>query len=299
MGQDRRLARGGLGFASLMTRQRQMCKKNTRRAPNRRLEAISSGSYPVTQQNVLLDAARGLWEPFVERYLRPCWHELSIVCRQRGIPLPDAEDLFQEFLVRAMQEGRFGNRVRALLREAGEPSGFRGNLAAKYLKYRSLPVPAVRFRTFLQSVIRNLVREAARRRRREGPRLLEDQLEQIQPCIEESVSRFIDEQWLLDRLRLAAQRLKEESDAARTRGQRRLFQVLCLSAADGVSEEAMARTFGVHRTTIASSLTRSRARFVALMEELIGSENLDELRTLAARHPTALAEALRAARSGD
>jgi DNA-directed RNA polymerase specialized sigma24 family protein len=242
--------------------------------------AGSEDAFPDTQTDVLAQAAGGDWEPFLERYLRPMWREVVMACRSHGLPLSDADDLYQELLLRLIQNGRFNHEVRRVL-EAGEAGGeFCGNLVSRFLKYRELPLVAARFHTFLKRVVRNVVLEAARKARRRPQQLAHSQWEALEPLVEQSLTSSLDRIWVSDCLMAAAWRFKGESESAHTRGDRRLFDILYLSTVTEQSPGKIAVQYGVDRTTIAGLLRRARERFLVLLGRLVGTDDREELQNL-------------------
>lgn len=250
--------------------------------------------FPETHSAVLAQAAAGNWRPFLEQYLQPCWREVAIACRRRRLPLNDAADVFQELMVRLIRKSRFGAAMRHALRESGASGDFQGNLPARYLKGRDGHAPSARFRTYLKAAIRNLVTEAVRQRLRQ-PRYCESQ--EFSDLAQASTQE-IDRHWMAERLALAAGELHRDCQAARTRGQRRLFDVLYRSIVDELPTAKIAEEFQVDRTTVAALLTQARERFVTLLKNATGIEDLDELRRSVAAVPDAMSQAMRSARAG-
>ena len=81
--------------------------------------------FPETDSDILRQAAAGIWEPFFDGYLAPCWQETVTACRARRIPLSDADDLFQELMVRLLRDGRFQRSVRSAWKnDHPDPTGF-------------------------------------------------------------------------------------------------------------------------------------------------------------------------------
>ena len=72
---------------------------------------LGTAAFPETQASVLLEAASGEWGRFLNEYLRPCWCQIIASCRARRLPLTDADDLFQELVLRLIKEGSFRDRV--------------------------------------------------------------------------------------------------------------------------------------------------------------------------------------------
>jgi len=65
-----------------------------------------------------------------------------------------------------------------------------------------------------------------------------------------------------------------------------------------LSNDEIARLYELKRTTVAGLLTRARARFVTILRETTGVDDVSELKEMVSRIPGALKEALIAARSG-
>ncbi len=256
-----------------------MAKKTARSVRSGRA-AETGGAFPETQTEVLAQAAEGNWDLFLERYLQPCWREVVITCRSRQIPLSDAEDLYQELMLRLLRDAKFNRETQTLLAQQDQDPGFRGNLPGRYLKYRELPVRSARFRTYLKSVILNLVREATRKRQRHQ-KLLDDQAwRALEPWVEDSVTRSLDRRWLADCIMEAAWRLRVASDKANTPGRRRLFEILYLSTVQGQSCSEIGRKYGVSRTTISGLLSEARGRFAVLLGGITGIMQMGELKEL-------------------
>lgn len=269
-----------------------MAKKSKRSGPDAATTGNSIDGFPETRTDVLADAAAGEWGPFLEEYLRPCFKEVVIACRSRGMPLSDSDDLYQELMVRLLRDGSFGKEVRDVLAQEDEDPSFHGNLPARYLKSRTLPLRSARFRSYLKQTIRNLVTDALRKgRRRPGPLPLYE-LRDVEPWIDQSISRSLEGRWAAQSLAKAARQLRDESARARTAGRRRLFEILYFSAVRGYSAERIAQHFGVHRSTIADLLTKSRTRLVVLLEEITGITESSELKELLAGHVDELRIAL-------
>ena len=250
--------------------------------------------FPETRTEILEEAAQGNWTPFLDAYLRPCWREVVIACRSRHIPLPDADDLYQELMVRLIRDAGFNRRVLDALAEAERDSPFRGNLPGRYLEYRKLAFRSARFRTYLKRVIHNLVLEAVRRQRRQPKRLSDESLQGFEPWMERSISHLLDRQWTADCLKEAVSQLRAECDQASTRGQRRLFKVLYLATIEGRSAGEIAEQCGVHRTTIAELLGRARKRLIELLSQVTGIKDPAELTDLLSASAEDLNSALRA-----
>lgn len=251
------------------------------------------GDFPDTRTEILAGAATGKWGPFFREYLRPCWRELVVACRSRKIPLPDADDLYQELVLRLLRDAGFNRETRRLLARQEQDPDYRGNLPGRYLKYRELPVRSARFRTYLKRVIQNLVLEHLRRAQKRPQQLDDRHWKAVEPWIEQSVTRSLGRRWLADCLAEAGWRLRSESAAARTRGRRRLFEILYLSTVEGLSPGKIARKYGLDRTTISALLRQSRGRFVALLGKIAGISQPAELKDLLADCVEELNQALR------
>jgi DNA-directed RNA polymerase specialized sigma24 family protein len=205
-----------------------------------------------------------------------------IACRSRGIQLPDAEDLYQELILRLLRDSRFSRPFRDLLARENQDPDLRANPVSRYLKARDLPMRSGRFRAFLKGVIRNLLLEGMRKGRRQPRCLTDHDLEDVQPWMEQSISRLLDRQWLARCLTEAAWQLRRESESAPTRAQRRLFEILYLSTAESRSQDEIAERYGVHRTVVSRLLGEARRRFVSFLQGIAGISDQGELRVLLA-----------------
>lgn len=253
---------------------------------------VGDDPFPDTRTEILEEAAAGNWRPFLEEYLRPCWREVVIACHTRRLPIPDAEDLYQELMVRIIREAPFGRGVQHILAEQQLDPHVRANLPGRYLMYRKLPLESARFRTYLKRTIQNVLLETMRKQKRRPEQLDSDDWKVLEPWIEQSISASLDRRWMSTCLTEAALRLRSESVSARTRGRRRLFDVLYLSTVEGLPAEKIAGHYGIHRTTIADLLTRARDRLVELMHEVTGIAEPSELKELMAANVSELKEAL-------
>jgi DNA-directed RNA polymerase specialized sigma24 family protein len=250
--------------------------------------------FPETETGLLQEAAAGRWATLIDLYLRPCWREVIIECRTRRIPLADSEDLFQELVLRLMQQGRLNSSPGAKSGTAAKQR-YSGNVAAKYLIYRELSAESARFRTVIKSVIRNLILEHLRRKRR-GPRQADAQeLAQLGGWIDQTISSSVDRHWVAQSLREAAERLKRECDASKTRGSKRLFTVLARSVVEREPAAAIAAALKLDRTTVSELLSRARERFVQILEQVAGVEDYVDLKRLVATVPEMYIEAVRLA----
>ncbi len=135
-----------------------------------------SDGFSETQTQVLAKAAAGNWGPFFDQYLRPCWREVVIACRSRQIPLPDADDLYQELMLRLLRDAGFTRRIRRVLSQENQDPDFRGNLPARYLKHRELSLRSAQFRTYLSGITRNPHTLASHRASRGNPDALRSHL---------------------------------------------------------------------------------------------------------------------------
>ena len=253
------------------------------------VKLLTEQGFPATQTAILKEAAAGNWGRFLEEYLRPCWREITISCRSHGIPLTEADDLFQELIVRLLREGRL-NRVREPRKKRREV--FRANIPAKYLKYRDLSLRTARFRTVLKSVIRNLLLESLRGRRKFPKTIGTFDGAAFEPVVSESVALHVDRQWVGESLFEAARRLAAESAAATTRGKKRMFGIFFQATVQGKSSALIAKKYGVDRTTIADLLSQARTRFTQILREVSGRDDLNQIEKAVIKHPELMIEAL-------
>jgi DNA-directed RNA polymerase specialized sigma24 family protein len=241
--------------------------------------------FPETETLVLREAAAGRWDTFLQAYLRPCWREVAARCAEHGISVPDAEDLFQELMLRLVRTSGFSSKVDEELDRLGEPSSFRANLPGRYLKYREiantggLPLRSSRFRAYLKGVVQNLVLEWLRQRRREPKSVDESFAGSDEPWIEGSISSGMDRAWRVQCLHAALVALRAECQQARTKGNRRLYNLLYYHLVEGQSADAIASRLGLDRTTVSSLLKRARIRFADLVASAAGTTDPDELRS--------------------
>ena len=255
-----------------------------------RAEPRGAAEFPDTRTSLLEQAAAGEWEPFLQQYLAPCWREITICCRQQKIPLADADDLFQELIVRVIREGQlrsipdqFGQRAKAPVS--------RSNIPGRFLQYREAAMQSARFRTVLKAVIGNLILESLRGRARQPQSLTGDVVDPA-PRVDESVSDSVERHWMGECLEAAALRLQDESRTARTKGARRLFDVFYRSTVRNDSPGLISTDFGVDRSTIAGLLTRARGRFIDLVREVSGVDDVHELKSIIERMPDRLVSSL-------
>jgi len=244
--------------------------------------------FPETRTDVLQQAAQGDWEPFFNAYLKPCWREVVFACRARGLPLEDANELFQDLCLRLMREGRFRAASEAAAHVAAD---YRGNLPARYLQSRKVSVASARFRTCLKGVLQHVVLEALRKRRRRERPLPQD----VEPFVEQSVTRSLKRAWVQHCLIAAAPLLKHSCETARTRGQRRLFDILYRTAVLGESPGRIAVELGIDRTTASCLLTQAQRKLLALLHQVSRVRDQTELKELLAGSGAPLAQALREA----
>lgn len=275
-------------------------------APKRRsMEPLgfhADQDFPDTQSDVLGEAARGHWDRFLDVYLAPCWREVEIECRRRGVSLADAPDLFQELMLRLLRDGEFKQTFKDFPpppggKDRAEEGPGRANLPGRYLLYRQLrPDQAARFRTFLKRVIRNILLENQRRIRR-LPRSLGAvaETEGLEPWVDDSVGESVERWWVGQCMAEAARRLAEEANQARTRGEKRLFEILRRAVVDGASPTTLATTMDLDRSTVSELLGRARHRFLAHLQAVSGIEDLAELKTRMAAAPETLLDAMTAA----
>jgi DNA-directed RNA polymerase specialized sigma24 family protein len=248
--------------------------------------ATRGAAFPDTQTSVLAQAAGGDWEPFFREYLAPCWREIAIACRGR-IPVGDIPDLFQELTLRLLKMGES--------RPEGEAAPIRGNIPHRYLARKQLGIPSAKFRTYLKQVIGNLIREQSRANRRQAK---SQDPAALEPAVEDSISKAVDRHWVAACLFDAAARFHGECAAARTKARQRQFDLLYEATVRGATPADLARTLGLHRTTVTAELGEARERFVARLAKLSGIADRDELKRLVAADPEQLFDALKRARTG-
>lgn len=258
-------------------------------------EGVAAEGFPETQTGILALAAEGQWEPFLRTYVHPCWKEVVMACRAKGVSFDHTDDLFQELMLRLMRRSPFGPQARRELVDDKQFQEFRGNLPAKYLLARRSPMKSAKFRTYLKRTIGNLVLEIVRQNRRQLKTVSQQTpAELLEPWVEESVSQLIDRQWFIEGLEEACRALQAESEAARTKGRQRMFDVLYLTTVNGWSAERIAQQFQVHRSTIAGLLREVRVRLLALLRTTLDVKdgktleamilgNLGELRSVLLR----------------
>ncbi|MCR4412525.1 MAG: sigma-70 family RNA polymerase sigma factor, partial [Thermoguttaceae bacterium] len=280
-----------------------MCEKKQGDEPPAELGALhnpqdTGDEFPETETLVLREAAAGRWDTFLRAYLRPCWREVVSRCAEHGIAMPDAEDLFQELMLRLVRTSGFCSKVDEELARLGEPSNFRANLPGRYLKYREiantagLPLRSTRFRAYLKGVVQNLVLELIRQRRRDPKSVDETFAGPDEPWIEGSVSSGMERAWRVRCFLAALVALRAECAQARTKANRRLYNLLYHHVVEGHSASAIADRLGLDRTTVSSLLKRARHRFADLVTLAAGTTDPDELRTLLVGYGDDLAIAL-------
>lgn len=254
--------------------------------------------FPETQTGILRDAAQGAWSDFFRQYLHPCWREIEFACRKRGIPVSQTDDLFQELMVRLLRDGRFNTEFRSKQETGRSATTFRGNLPAKYLKYRELPMKSARFRTFLKRVIQNLILESIRSRNRQPRSLDSTQGDNIPESrwIGDSISYTLERRWVVQCLDEAAFQFNLACRRAMTKGRKRLFDVLYLSAVEARPHGEIARTLGLDRTTVTELVQLARLEYVKTLRVVTGVRDIAELRKLLRNAGEALSDALVRAR---
>lgn len=241
--------------------------------------------FPDTQSQILADAAAGNWNEFLAAYLRPCWREVAIHCRMHGFSDADAEDMLQELLARLVTPRTGG--------KPAQPPGAQ-NIPARFLAQRQTGIITAQFHTWLKAIIKNVVQEFGRSRRRRRSVSLDQIAPEELSILESSVTALLDRHWLKETLCRAARELNRESQSARTKGARRLFAVFVRTSLLRESPSDIARDYGVDRTTISDLVARSRARFVELACLATRIEDPSELRAQIERTPVVLLESLRA-----
>ncbi|MFO0803081.1 MAG: hypothetical protein U0791_08180 [Gemmataceae bacterium] len=197
------------------------------------------------------------------RFFASTWprvgREIAIACRGR-IPVGDIPDLFQELTLRLLKAGES--------RPEGEAAPIRGNIPHRYLARKRLGVPSAKFRTYLKQVIGNLIREQSRANRRQAKP--QDPVA-LEPAVEDSISKAVDRHWVAACLVDAAQRFHGECATARTKARQRQFELLYEATVRGATPADLARTLGLHRTTVTAELADARERFVAWLAKLPAS----------------------------
>jgi DNA-directed RNA polymerase specialized sigma24 family protein len=248
---------------------------------------------PETQTNVLARAAAGDWTEFLGQYLQPCWREVVLACRAKNIPLDDAEDLFQELLLRLV-------RVSGGSRRTGDVGNVpQANLPGRYLASRNQPLGSARFRTYLKATIRNLIREAARKSRRSPANVSPTDWQLHEPYVVDTVTQWIERQWLHDAAHEAARRFRAECRAARTRGKRRLFELLYLVRVRECSPDALAKAFGLDASTVSALLRQAQGRFGQWLQQTTGIQDDAELLRLLSGQSQLLRDSLAQAHAPD
>jgi DNA-directed RNA polymerase specialized sigma24 family protein len=255
--------------------------------------------FPPTQTTVLAEAAAGNWDRFFAIYLRPCWAEVVRACRQRGLSLGESEELFQELSLRLMREAKARRSRLAGPAHRRSEVEIRGNLPRRYLEHRRLFETTARFRTYLKSVIEHLVLERLRERRRLPQPTTSIERKAVDPAVAEIVSASVDRPWLLGCCDDAVRRLRQESETAATRGRRRLFGVLHGTLVERKTSRQLAAELAIDRTTVSQLLAQGRRRFIELLGESTGIDDVGELKQLLAAAADVLAEALADAGEGD
>lgn len=248
-----------------------------------------SAFWPETKTEVLQRASAGDWSAFLRHYLQPCCREISSRLRYRGRAPLDAEDLFQELIVRLMRPSSFSAKLQEIFAKHGLSRVGPSTLPQRYLQFRELPLQSMRFRQFLKGTIRNVTREALRRRDLHHASGVE--IEAVEPWIEESISTSLDRRWMIDCLSEAAEQLRRESNAARTAGPRSYFRVLYLAFVHGKSTQEIADSMGRHRAVAGRRWREARTRYIELLHEYSGIEDETELREMLRGVPGALREA--------
>lgn len=169
------------------------------------------------------------------------------------------------------------------------------NVPARFLGQRQQGAVTVQFHTWLKAIIRNVVYEFVRsRKRRRAAPLWEIAPEELMK-LESSLTAILDRQWLKDTLFRAACELQRESATARTKGARRLFALLVRTSILREPAQDIATSLGVDRTTVSGLIARSRARFVELACQAARIDDSSELRAQIERAPEVLVEAIRGA----
>lgn len=183
-------------------------------------------------------------EVLLERY----WKPIYAYVRRSGWPRADAEDLTQEFIARMLK-----------IEFWKHPSPERG-----------------RFRSFLQTCLKNFLADEVERRRtlkRGGGRILSMNFEaaeaEIPASSDSPPETAFDRQWAHAILERAFKRLEEE---CRTSNRLHLFEALREStrltpSGQRASYSQLAQKFGVTETQLTNYLHRARTRLSELLKE--------------------------------
>lgn len=242
--------------------------------------------FPTTQSKVLLAAAQGDFQAFCEYYLRPCWREVVLICRQKGLSIADPDDVYQELMLRLLDDGAFGAKAQ---REDSALRSVRANIPARYLLYRGAHPGTAKFRTYLKRVIENLVLESLRREGRHRRRRVE--LDLVSPVVEQSLSETYDPRWSDQCVAEAIGLLAKESREATTKGVRRWFKMLRFALADGLSIDQIAQRFDIERSVASRQLAEAKQRLLLHMRRLTGIQDEARIRAVMRRSMRAVQRA--------
>ena len=192
-------------------------------------------------------------------YWRPVF---AFICRQ-GNPVPDAQDLTQEFFARFLETNSIGR---------ADPK--RG-----------------KFRTFLLGALKNFLTDAHRKatawKRGGGFQIVSfeetdaEERYRFEPVDNRTPDQVFDQRWLVGLLETAMARLRDEFSAA---GKERQFQVLKVflsQEGDDKSYEAAGAELNASAKTIAVAVHRIRRRFrqvvrSAIAETVSSPEDVEE-----------------------
>jgi DNA-directed RNA polymerase specialized sigma24 family protein len=248
--------------------------------------------FPETSSKLLAEAAGGDWPRFFAEYLGPCWHEVVCACRQKGLALNNADDLFQELVLRLMRQGsgRLLNRGNPVV------AAPQGNLPARYLENRKRGENTARFRTYLKGVIRNLIQEALRKVKRQPQPLGLEEGGPLEPWVDSSISVSVDRLVITQGIRLAAESLCRAGQGLDRGPGSRLFPVLYAKLVRGEADAVVAERLGVDRTTVSHDYRVARERFLELLSEFTGIEDMADLKELVGKDPAQLIVGLEKAR---
>lgn len=240
--------------------------------------------FPDTKSEILADAAAGNWNEFLSAYLYPCWREVAVHCRMYGFSEIDAEEMLQEIVTRLVTPRH----------DTTSQVEFRGkNIPARFLAQRQSGIITVQFHTWLKAIIKNVVNESVRSRKKHRSLRFDQIVPEKLTELESSLTALLDRHWLKETLCRAARELALESTSARTKGARRLFAVLVRTSVLQEPANEIAKSYSIDRTTVSDLVARSRARFVELACQAAKIDDPSELRTQIERTPEVLLESLR------
>ena len=183
----------------------------------------------------------------LEQLCRAYWFPLYAYLRRRGHSSPDAQDLFQDFLVHLIQ--------RRALRDVTPDKG--------------------RFRSFLITCLNHFVADAADRDRAQkrggGGALLSlhagqaDQLYQLEAKNELTADQLFDQRWAMAVLGQALERLRAEQVAAGKEPMFALLRPFLTDTAEAGDYEPVAAKLRLTPNAVAVAVNRLRSRYRQLV----------------------------------